>query len=416
MFYGYHPIGEPGDPNKLTSDPKLVAPGTAGTNNWSSLAGYKLQAGSPCIDSGTNLTNNGGLDFFGNAVPFNGITDRGANKYTVGGSTAPSISCPSNIITNTDSNLCSAVVTFSVTGGGSPPPTITCTPGSGSAFPTGTTTVNCVASNGVLPNATCSFTVTVNDLQPPTISSCAPPQTNSANGSCQAIVPDFTGGITASDNCTTANALTITQSPLAGTMVGVGTTIVTLTVQDTANNQATCQTTFTVSDTTPPSITCPATVIATEDPLGSGAAVVNYAAPTVSDNCSGVGTPVCTPASGASFPVGTNTVICVVADAAGNSNTCSFLVIVQKAANPAFRILSIQPQGNNLNVVWTTPGGRTNAVQATSGDVNGGYSTNFTDISSPIIVGPYGDSATNYVDVGGATNRPSRYYRVRLVP
>jgi hypothetical protein len=29
---------------------------------------------------------------------------------------------------------------------------------------------------------------------------------------------------------------------------------------------------------------------------------------------------------------------------------------------------------------------------------------------------PDGDTATNYTDSGGATNGPSHYYRIRLVP
>lgn len=42
--------------------------------------------------------------------------------------------------------------------------------------------------------------------------------------------------------------------------------------------------------------------------------------------------------------------------------------------------------------------------------------TNFFDISGPIIIHVSGDTATNYLDVGAATNVPSRFYRVRLVP
>ena len=67
-------------------------------------------------------------------------------------------------------------------------------------------------------------------------------------------------------------------------------------------------------------------------------------------------------------------------------------------------------------IVWKTAGPRTNAVQATTGNANGSYSTNFVDISAPIIISGTGDATTNYVDNGGATNAPSRYYRVRLVP
>src|SRR5262249_47476698 len=76
------------------------------------------------------------------------------------------LTCPANIIVNSDPNKCGAVVT-------SPAPTftgtcgtITCTPASGSFFAVGTTTVTCTPATG----ATCSFTVTVKDVQPPSIS------------------------------------------------------------------------------------------------------------------------------------------------------------------------------------------------------------------------------------------------------
>ena len=58
------------------------------------------------------------------------------------------------------------------------------------------------------------------------------------------------------------------------------------------------------------------------------------------------------------------------------------------------------------------------AVQATGGTVDGSYDTNsFVDIAGSLtVIAGSGDTSTNYVDVGGATNAPSRYYRVRLVP
>ena len=80
-FYGQHPGTEPSDTHKLISDPMMVAPGTGGTNSFGSLLGYALQAGSPCIDSGTLVGNNGNLDFFSNSVPYNGVTDRGAYEW-----------------------------------------------------------------------------------------------------------------------------------------------------------------------------------------------------------------------------------------------------------------------------------------------------------------------------------------------
>jgi hypothetical protein len=83
VFYGYHPSGEPSDPNKLTSDPNLVNPGS-GDIGLDSVDGYMLRPYSPCVDSGMTIANNGGLDYWGNPVPINGITDRGANEYIIG--------------------------------------------------------------------------------------------------------------------------------------------------------------------------------------------------------------------------------------------------------------------------------------------------------------------------------------------
>jgi hypothetical protein len=82
----------------------------------------------------------------------------------------------------------------------------------------------------------------------------------------------------------------------------------------------------------------------------------------------------------------------------------------------AFRILSLSPEGDDLRIIWATAGGRTNEVQATAGDADGGYPTNFIDISGLIIILGNGDATTNCLDIGGATNAPARFYRVRLVP
>jgi len=96
----------------------------------------------------------------------------------------------------------------------------------------------------------------------------------------------------------------------------------------------------------------------------------------------------------------------------GISNFNQFLLGLNPT-NPAsvFRILSLVSQSNNVVITWATGGGPTNVVQAT-----GGYLTNFADISGPIPISGSGDTTNNYLDAGAATNRPSRYYRIRLGP
>jgi hypothetical protein len=265
---------------------------------------------------------------------------------TVTASNAPSFtSCPGNITRSNDPGQCTASVSFAPTASddcaGSIVPvckvgdtTIT----SPYPFPKGITTVTCTATDADNQTATCSFTVTVNDVTAPTIT-CASvaAQSVSTDSNCSALVPDVTNLVRAqsSDNCTARAGLVITQSPAADTSVsGTGSHPITVTVKDADNNETTCVVGFTLNDTTAPTINCPANITKSTD-LNQCAAIVNFA-PTATDNCSGVGTPTCTPPSGSSFPKGTTTVTCTVKDAANNQSTpCSFTITVNDMQPPS---------------------------------------------------------------------------------
>ena len=82
----------------------------------------------------------------------------------------------------------------------------------------------------------------------------------------------------------------------------------------------------------------------------------------------------------------------------------------------AFQITSITPQGNDLLIAWMMGPGLTNALQASAGGPGGSYLSNgFADIFV-VATNVTPGTITNYLDVGAATNSPSRYYRVRLRP
>lgn len=113
----------------------------------------------------------------------------------------PTINCPANVTASAAPGLCSAVVTYgsiSATDNCSAP-SITLISGlpSGSTFPVGITTIVYRASDSSNNTSTCSFTVTVRDLQVPTIT-CP----GAVTVQCASLVPPVnTGNVTATDNC-----------------------------------------------------------------------------------------------------------------------------------------------------------------------------------------------------------------------
>jgi hypothetical protein len=97
-----------------------------------------------------------------------------------------------------------------------------------------------------------------------------------------------------------------------------------------------------------------------------------------------------------------------------DTNGCTSATGSTTALVTPLQITSISTQGSNILITWATTGGTTNAVQATPG--NPGYNTNFVNIGAPLLILGSGDTSTNYVDFGAATNSPVMFYRVRLVP
>src|SRR5207237_9412013 len=98
---------------------------------------------------------------------------------------------------------------------------------------------------------------TVTDTTAPTVN-CSPIPNASTDGNCQAAVPNVLSGVTVSDSCSGTNGITLSQSPAAGTLVGLGVHVITVTATDAATNSATCTTTFTVTHDTAPTVICPA--------------------------------------------------------------------------------------------------------------------------------------------------------------
>ncbi|HTL83079.1 MAG TPA: HYR domain-containing protein [Bacteroidia bacterium] len=135
-----------------------------------------------------------------------------------------------------------AINNITITAPGAATPTITYDHPSGSFFPTGTTVVTATATDISTNTATCTFNVTVNDVENPTINSC--PSNISVpvnNAGCTAIV-NWTAP-TAADNCSVAS---FTSNHNSGDVFPIGTTAVTYTALDPSGNSATCSFNVTV--------------------------------------------------------------------------------------------------------------------------------------------------------------------------
>jgi hypothetical protein len=279
---------------------------------------------------------------------------------TVLDNTPPSITCPANISVNPISSGCFAIVNFSApVGTDNCPGTVTTQiagPPSGSSFPGGTTTtLTFRATDAVGLTATCSFSVSVGVCNNAPSAVCQS-LTVSTNSVCQgtATAATFDGGSSDPDG----DALTFSVLP-AGPYP-LGTTAVVLTVTDIHGAADTCHASITVVDGTPPSITCPAHISVPNDP-GLCGAVVSYATPGGTDNCSGGSTLIIAgQVSGTNFTVGTTLNTYRVTDAAGNTATCSFNVTVVDVENPTITCPSTQLRTNapgqcGANVSYPTP-------------------------------------------------------------
>ncbi|MGE4190288.1 MAG: PKD domain-containing protein [Thermoanaerobaculia bacterium] len=227
------------------------------------------------------------------------------------------LTCPESLVLGTDPGLCSAWVDYPgpVPSDGCGP--VVCTPGSG-PFELGVTVVSCSAEDG---SSSCSFQVTVLDIEPPAVT---PPNlvVPSAPHRCEAEV-SFAALV--EDNCPgVAPAICL---PANGSVFPVGTTAIDCSTTDAAGNTAAATGSIEVLDLEPPSLAdCPESFEIVVAP-GGAPAPVEFGTPLAMDNCPGV-TVGCLPASGDLFPAGETAVTCTAVDAVPLTATCDFTVSI----------------------------------------------------------------------------------------
>ncbi len=253
-------------------------------------------------------------------------TGSGLSSQVAAATTSPTIIPPANI-TVAATSASGAAVDFGVSAfdlaGESLTPTLSAA--SGAAFPIGSTTVTATATDAIGDATSTTFTITVADTTPPTI-------TLPANLVVQA---NTTGGADVTLPAATATDPVdpkpkVTES-LASGFFPLGTTTVTVTATDAAGNVSTGTFNVTVQDTTAPVLTVPSNLVVEANTRGGAtvalppATAVDVADPepaVTEDQSSGF------------FALGTTTVHVTATDASGNVSTKSFTVTVQDTTAP----------------------------------------------------------------------------------
>lgn len=246
----------------------------------------------------------------------------------------PTITCPGTQTRSLDGNCNYNVEDFTglaTTTDDCGPVTVTQSPTAGMTFNgIGNSPITLTATDGASNTATCSFTLTLEDNLPPSIT-CPGTQNRNVDASCIYSLEDFTGSATVSDNCD--GAPSVSQSPSAGTNLGVGNQVVTLEAMDASGNTATCTFTVSVTDNMPPNAVCQDGTVQLD---GSGNGSINSSALDggSTDNCPGSLSYVPPSFSFSCSDVGPNTVTVSVVDVSSNSATCTAVVTVQDNIPP----------------------------------------------------------------------------------
>ncbi len=304
------------------------------------------------IDMDTfNCSNTGPNNVMLTVTDNNGNVSMCTAVVTVIDDIAPIISCPTNVITNTDAGLCSALVVFSdALASDNCNVTVAQTAGlpSGSAFPVGVSTVEFTATDDSGNTTSCSFTITVEDNELPTAVCQDITIQLDDTGNATITAADVDGG---SNDACGVGTLAIDMDTFDCSHVGDNT--VTLTVTDVNGNIATCTATVTVEDVTAPEVFCQditidlddtgmVTIIGTDIDGGSTDAcgIASYELDMDTFDCSNVGD---------------NTVTLTVTDVNGNSATCTAIVTVQDVINPVVACMDLTVELDENGMAVITP-------------------------------------------------------------
>ncbi len=369
-------------------------------------------------------------------------------KVTVIDNQKPSISCPPNIIVNNDgSGLNYQAFTYGITVDDTgndcsvgflglnpvmsdncpgpytlsheityPDGTTVASPGSVNAimFPVGVSTVAYIVRDQSNNTSSCTFTITVKDVEKPVFAQCASDVTISTSvngtGDCAITIPELTAGVALIDNCSSVLNITVTQSPAAGTIFAGShgsVQVVTLTATDQSGNTATCTAKVTIRDDENPVAQCATPYELYLDQSGNASIAVADINNGSFDNCHINNLAINTTQVSCAEAGNTVMVTLTVTDDAGNLATCTTPVMVLDTLAPVIKNCpSNIVQGNDPDMCMAFV--NFSKVQSTDNcdnDVDIYYWTSgATVLGGPDIFGQSGDADPSNDPILGQAN------------
>ena len=294
------------------------------------------------------------------------VTDQANNSklcssaMTIVDQIPPSLTCPGDQTLNADAN-CSAniidytsLVTFIENCSFSTAVALSQSPAAGTSF-NSPTLITITGTDEAGNEGTCSFNVSLVDVTAPVVA-CPADYTISTGANCNAVMPDITGQLNVSDNCSTSAPYLYDQTPAPGTILPTGPNAISVDVEDVMGNIGTCSFTLTVSDLTAPEISCNGNVTIPIDANCSGTLGDYTSNITVSDNCTTTAALSITQSPVTGTAISENTqVIMTVTDQAGNIGTCNFFAIVEDDQDPTITCPNSVDIAINSSCAYTIP-------------------------------------------------------------
>ncbi|XP_070554592.1 hyalin-like [Ptychodera flava] len=319
----------------------------------------------------------------------------------------PVPTCPNDVTQNTDAGLPTASVTWTAaiaTDNSGLTPTSSATHTSGDNFAIGITIVTYTFEDGSSNAEDCTFSVTVNDIEPP-VPTCPSDVTQNTDAGLPTASVTWTAA-TATDN----SGLTPTSSAThtSGDNFAIGVTTITYTFQDGSLNAADCAFTVTVNDVEPPIPICPSDVIQNTD-AGLPTASVTWTAAIATDNSGLTPTSSATHTSGDNFPIGVTAVTYTFEDGSSNTADCTFTITVNDDESPV-------PSCPG-DITQTTDAGQPTATVTWSVSVtdNSGIPPVSMSSDSPGDNFAIGSTVVNYIFRDGSWNTAACSFTVTVI-